>query len=103
MRKLILLLVSSLVSMISFAQFTETFEVFPLTQWTTTGTGVTSAQNTTYYQEGSSSVQLTYLANANGHLTMSNSINLSTITSPKLTFWQIVASEANLDFTAVEY
>ena len=81
----------------------EKFETFPLTQFTVTGTGVTATQNTTYFEEGSSSVLLTHSNSINGQLTTTNAINLSTYSNPKLSFYHICALEKTYDFGYVEY
>lgn len=82
--------------------FTENFETFPLTQFTTTGFGVTANPNTTYYQQGIQSVHLTHGNIIDGQLAMTNSINLTGITNPKL-FYQICATEGSWDFGYIQY
>jgi hypothetical protein len=86
-----------------YTLFRDTFETFPLTQWTTTGTNITAAQDVNYYKEGSSSVGLTYTTNADGQLTMTDSVDLSKYSSPMLSFYQICATEASWDYGYVQY
>lgn len=83
--------------------FLENFETFPFSQFTVTGTGVTSAQNTTYFRQGANSDQLTYAASSDGALAMVSDVNLSTYNSPKLTFFQICATEPGYDYGYVQY
>ncbi len=77
--------------------FSETFETFPLTQFSVTGSGVVASQNTTYYQQGSSSILLTHGNNANGSIESGN-IPLTGFTNPSLTFYQIAGLEASSTF-----
>lgn len=83
--------------------FNETFEIFPFSQFTVTGTGVTSAQNTTYFRQGANSDLLTYATSADGALSMASDVNLSTMNSPKLSFFSICATEPGYDYGYVQY
>ncbi|MBS1615500.1 MAG: hypothetical protein JST06_05215, partial [Bacteroidetes bacterium] len=83
--------------------FSDMFENFPLTQWTTTGTGVTYNQSTTYYQQGSSSIWMSYNTNSDANLEMANNINLTQFGSPVLYFYQICATEAYYDYGYIQY
>ncbi len=86
--------------------FTETAEVFPFTQFTSTGTNVTASQNTTYFQQGAASIHLTHGASANGSIESPN-IALTSFTNPSLTFYQIAGLDASAtshrDVGYVEY
>ena len=83
--------------------FSETFETTPFSQWTTLGTGVTAAQNATYYSQGSKSILLTYAASADGSYATTNNVNLAGAVSPTLTFSHILATESALDYGYVQY
>jgi hypothetical protein len=85
------------------AFFSETFEVFPLTKFTETGTGVTINQNTTYYQQGVSSTRLSIGINANGSMEATSDVNLSSFNNPTLTFYHICATEGGFDYGFAEY
>ena len=74
------------------------------TTFTVSGSNATATQNTTYYSEGTSSYRfVTTSNNATINYTLTNSIDLSAITSPKLTFSHICATEQTYDFGYVEY
>jgi|GEM_PF-970705 len=94
--------------------FRERFETFPVSKFSLTGAGgITENQTTTYYQEGSSAVRLTYvddIADADeAAYQLTSNLNLSLYTNPVLTFKHICALEtnssgtANYDFGYVEY
>ncbi len=83
--------------------FTETFETFPLTNMTVTGSGVTAAANTTYYSQGTQSVLLTHGNNIDGQLAQTSSIDLSTLQNPTLTFSHICGLEDGFDYGYVQY
>ena len=83
--------------------FSEMFEGSPLAQFTLSGSGVTATQNTTYYQQGSSSVRLSYVNNAVGQMAMTSSVNLTQYQNPKLSFYQICATEDQYDYGFVEW
>lgn len=83
--------------------YSEPFEAFPLTQFATGGSGVTAAQSTTYYSQGTSSVRLTYANSANGSLAMTSDINLSSYNAPQLQFSHICATEGSYDYGYVQY
>ncbi|MFT3911068.1 MAG: hypothetical protein QM737_16735 [Ferruginibacter sp.] len=86
--------------------FSEMAEVFPLTQFTIGGSGVTLNQNTTYYQQPTKSIHLTYANSANGFIQTGN-IPLTGFTAPSLTFYHICGTEASAtshwDVGYVEY
>ena len=83
-------------------QFTENFETAPF-QFSVI-TGFTATQNTTYYQEGTSSLHFTTTSvNTQGTLTMNNSIDLTKLSSPKFSFYHICATEPSADFGHVQY
>ncbi len=89
--------------------FAETFESFPLASWTTFNNGsgsITVGQNSTYYQQGTSSVHFQNSVsgdNADGGIYTTNNINLSAFTNPVLTFYHICATEKTFDFGYVQY
>jgi len=89
------------------AAFTETFETFPLTQFSTQvlAGSLTVNQNTTYYSQGSSSVHLIPGNSTNAGI-QSSVINLTNFTSPTLTFSHICGMESSttaFDFGYIEY
>lgn len=79
--------------------------------FTASGTNTTAVQNTNYYSEGSSSFLFQSTpdgTNHEGYLTLTNSIDISAITSPQLTFSHICALEVDnaptiWDIGIVEY
>ena len=81
----------------------ERFETFPLTQFGVTGSGVTVAPNTTYYQQGIQSGHLTHGNSIDGQLALTTGINLSQIQNPTLSFNQIVALEQCCDSACVQF
>ncbi len=93
--------------------FQEKFNTFPIDtgkSFRMFGAGMTATQNTTYFQEGGSSVLLTYinsLSDASNYGYVSDTINLTGITNPVLSFHHIAALEgsatSNFDFGRVEY
>ncbi len=87
--------------------FTETFETFPLTQFSTQvlAGSMTVSQNTTYYSQGTSSVHLVPGNSTNAGI-QSSVINLTNFTSPTLTFSHICGMESStsaFDFGYIEY
>lgn len=91
--------------------FRERFESFPVSKFTVSDSRITAAQSTTYYQEGTSSVRLSYVNSIPdadpAAYALTNSINLSLYNNPVLTFKHICALEntgsSNWDFGYVEY
>ncbi|MBL0102449.1 MAG: hypothetical protein IPP51_00930 [Bacteroidetes bacterium] len=84
------------------SSFHEGFETFPAS-FATSGTGVTWALNGTYFQEGAASAKNTYVPSADGSLSMTTDVNLSTLSSPTFEFWHICASENGFDYGRIEY
>ncbi len=85
-------------------QFNENFETFPLTQFSVSGSGYTATQNSTYNEQGASSVLFTTSStSAQGALTMNNGINLLSLTNPKFSFYHICATETGADYGYVQY
>ncbi|MFT3908118.1 MAG: hypothetical protein QM737_01725 [Ferruginibacter sp.] len=74
--------------------FSETFETFPLTQFSVTGSGVVATQNGTYFYQPSNSVLLTHGNSSNGSIESGN-IPLTNFTNPSLSFYQIAGLEAS--------
>lgn len=93
--------------------FRERFEIFPISKFVVTGSGITENQSLTYYQEGTSAVRLTHVNNISdaspAAYELSNNLNLSLYSNPVLTFQHICALETNStgtldwDFGYVEY
>jgi len=92
--------------------FTETFETFPGTNFSSTGANVTAASNTTYFSQGSKSVFLTHTTTAATTATTTNSyqqqsnLDLSGYGSAQLSFSHICALEGSTttwDAGYVEY
>ncbi len=82
--------------------FSENFETAPF-QFSVPAP-FTAVQNTTYYQEGTNSLHLTTSSvNAQGTLTMNSAIDLTKLSSPKLSFYHICATEPVSDFGMVQY
>lgn len=84
------------------------FETFPSSNFSANGSGITAAQNNTYYSHGSNSVQLTYTASlttssTNNSYQLGSNIDLTGLDSAKLTFNHIGAFENNLDYGYVQY
>lgn len=101
--KSLCLLVVGLVSALSaMGQFTENFDAVPTAQFTYAGTG-TQALNNTYIQQGTGSIYLTYVASNTGALAMTTGIDLSLLSSPKLSFYHICATESGFDYGRLEY
>ncbi len=86
--------------------FTETGDVFPLAQFTLTGSNVSVAQNTSYVQQGPGSIHLTHGVNGNGAIETGN-ISLVGFSNPSLTFHHIAGLDASAtshrDVGYVEY
>lgn len=80
------------------------------TAFTVSGTTTSAVQNTTYYSEGTSSYLFQTTANNSAHqgyYTLTNSIDLSGLTSPQLSFDHICALECDAttiwDVGSIEY
>ena len=86
-------------------EFHERFENFPRPTFVTGGNGISWSGSNVYFSEGAGSVSSTYSSNADGYLAMGllAGANLNQMTSPKLEFDHICASENNLDFGRIEY
>jgi len=89
---------------------TETAETFPFAQWTLSNTGSSNVnlnQNTTYFQQGTSSIWLTHGDFSDGAIATTNNINLTGYINPILTFYHIAGLEASstnhYDVGYVEY
>jgi len=81
--------------------FHEGFESFPVTTFSSSG-NVTWA-GSSYFSEGSASVQATYPISADGNLAMTSSLDLSTMVGPHLEFDHICATENSFDYGRIEY
>ncbi|MBX2978397.1 MAG: hypothetical protein KF905_03805 [Flavobacteriales bacterium] len=88
---------------LNITAFQQGFESFPATGWGTAGTGVTAAQNSTYFMEGANSVRLTHAVDGDGSYAMTNNFDLSALPNPVLKFWHICALEQGYDYGFVEY
>ena len=82
--------------------FHEGFEIFP-GAFVASGTGVTWAQSSVYYQEDLNSARATYVSNSDGSLSMTTGVSLVGLYSPKLEFKQMLATEDGFDFGRIEY
>lgn len=83
--------------------FSELCNTLPST-YTLSGTGATAVLNTTYQAEGSGSVLIREgNNNQTGYYTLTNSLNLTGLTSPVLSFSHICATETDYDYGYVEY
>ena len=82
--------------------FHEGFEIFP-GAFVASGTGVTWAQSSVYYQEDLNSARATYLSSSDGSLSMTTGVSLVGLYSPKLEFQQMLATESGWDYGQIEY
>ena len=79
------------------------FETWPAPGFGLGGSGVAANQNSTYFIEGTRSLLLSHNFDANGNYAMTSSIDLTSLPSPRLSFWHICALEQGWDYGFVEY
>ena len=93
----------------SFVGINESFESFPLTNFSVSGTGASYAQNNIFFNQGSSSVLFNTTSNGviNPTLTLNRDIDLTRFgNSPDLQFYHICALEGTntaYDYGFIEY
>lgn len=104
MKKITLLLFSCLAFVFSWqsnAQLTEGFEAGLVSLTNDTGNGVDWTINTSYFSEGAQSAHNAY-ASSNNNILVSGAIDISGLTTPRLTFDHIAKTEGTYDFCYVE-